>query len=177
MVDASTLGAPAVPTVQAGEGTSGSGQLQTSTSESQCAWIFKEGGAETTRLMNLINLEMLKSSAVKKLTSTAKPVSMPAANHESLKKQIKNEFARSMGLMSIGGGATGDGEQGGKEAHQDQDGQKPFKKGQQKKSQSGNQVVGFCLPAYRRLNPAFETDLRLFIHRLISVSPNHRLKK
>lgn len=103
MVDASTLGAPAVPTVQAGEGTSGSGQLQTSTSESQCAWIFKEGGAETTRLMNLINLEMLKSSAVKKLTSTAKPVSMPAANHESLKKQIKNEFARSMGLMSIGG--------------------------------------------------------------------------
>ena len=142
MVDASTLGAPAVPTAPAGEGTSGSGQLQTSTSESQCAWVFKDGGAETTRLMNLIYLEMLKSSAVKKLTSTAKPVSMPAATHESLKKQIKNEFARSMGLMSIGGqGATGDGEQGGKDV-QDQDGHKTLKKGQQKKLQSGNPSGG-----------------------------------
>ena len=105
-----------------------------------CEWVFKEGGSETTRLMNLVNLPMLKSSAVRKLTNE-KVVPLTKQTHESLKQQIKMEFARSMGLISSDSDHkstdNGDGDQG-----QGQQGEEPsakkqkLQKGQMKKSQS-----------------------------------------
>ena len=53
------------------------------------------------RIMNLVNLPMLKSAAIRKLTGE-KAVPHVKLTHESLKKQIKMEFAKSMGLTSMG---------------------------------------------------------------------------
>ena len=61
-------------------------------------WIFKDGNAETTRLMNLINLPMIKSAAVKKLTAKGKETSGkgPGEIRESLKKKIRAEFMQAL---------------------------------------------------------------------------------
>ena len=61
-------------------------------------WIFKEGSAENTRLMNLINLPMLKSQAIKKLTSSSSASNQVqrSADKDSLKKRIKSEFAKAL---------------------------------------------------------------------------------
>ena len=61
-------------------------------------WIFKDGSAETTRLMNLINLPMIKSAAVKKLTAKGKDTSGkgPGEIRESLKKKIRAAFMQAL---------------------------------------------------------------------------------
>ena len=60
-------------------------------------WVFKDAGAETTLLMNLVNLPMLKSAALKKLKGQGPSAANGSkSDKESLKKQIKLEFTRAL---------------------------------------------------------------------------------
>ena len=85
-----------------------SAHLASPDAQAQGQWLFNEGGHESTRLMNLLNLPMLKSAAVRKMTSS-KPVSQPQQATESLKHQIRREFALSMGLTDPEGNASHNG--------------------------------------------------------------------
>ena len=95
-------------------------------------WVFKDGGSETTRIMNLVNLPMLKSSAVRKLTSTSKPATATKATHESLKKQTKSQFAKTLGwaVDEDPNGEEASGKVGGKNKDEDAGGKQKQKKQQ-----------------------------------------------
>lgn len=97
------------------------GDVQLELSGSNSMWIFKDGGAESTRIVNLINLPMTKSAAARKMTAVAKVVPAAKATHESLKQQIKKEFAKSVGLTISESEHQNDGDAGQGEHRDDSD--------------------------------------------------------
>lgn len=80
------------------------GDGQTSTIDAdgtKASWVFREGGQDATRLMNLVNLPMLTSTAVKKMTASDGKgrASEGKSASDSLKTKIKQEFQQALGVL------------------------------------------------------------------------------